>query len=530
MHKKLIIFSLVVILSLFVTLPGEVVAEDREGGKINLPLPYGGTVGTLEPAQTMRIQDMISIGQIFDRLVKIDPETLEPVPAVAESWDVSEDGRIYTFHLRDDVKFHNGEQLTAHDVKFTIERVMDPAEAADQADLFDSIEGVDEYQDEEADEIRGIEVIDDFTVEIKLKSLDIEFIYDIAHRGASILPAEAVKEQGDEFFVNPIGSGPFEFEEWIRGSEINLSAFDDYYDGRPYLDEVSFKVMPESASRAASFRAGELDVDVLEPAQYEAFSEDPEYQDYIIDIPELWTRNVHFNLDVVEETEVRKAFNYAIDEELIIERLLHGLAYEPVGWLPPTSPGFNPDLEGFGHDPDKARELMEEAGYGPDNPYEIHTMGTDNPSWGVRILEAIQPMLEDVGIEIEIELVDGATWLDRVSTGDFEASIHSWGGEVLPSSYMASYFYSGYSRAAGNYVGYDNPEFDENIEKARETPELEERIEYIHAAEKVLMEDPPVWFFNYNRATAVHQPHVKGIVPNPKEMMYIHLENVWLEE
>ncbi len=530
LNKKLVVFGLVFILISFLVLTGEVTAEERYGGSLNAPLPYGGTVGTLEPAQTSRIQDFITIGQIFDRLVRVNPDTLEPEPAIAESWDVSEDGKTFTFYLREDVKFHNGEQLTAHDVKFTFERIMDPVEASAQSDLLENIAGVAEFREGEADEITGIRVVDDFTIELTLQTVDIGLLLNLAHRGASILPQQAVEEQGAEFFINPIGSGPFKFVEWIRGSEINLEAFEDYYEGRPYVDELSFKVMPEAASRTASFRAEELDMDIVYPAQFQEFREDPHYQDYLIDVPELWTRNIHFNLDIVQDKRIRQAFNYAIDEELLVERLLYGMAYPAVGWLPTTSPGFNPDLEGYSYNPDRARELMEEAGYTPDDPYELTVIGTDHPAWGVEVVEAIMPMLADVGISVTPELVDGATWMNRVTTGDFEAGIHSWGGEVSPAMYMSNYFWSRVSREAGNYVGYSNPEFDEYIEKALETVDFEERMGYVREAEKILVDDAPVWFFNYNRAVAIHHPWVHGLVENPKEMVYQPFKDVWVDE
>ena len=506
--------------------------EERYGGTLIVPLPYGGTVGTLEPAQTSRIQDLISIGNIFDRLVHINPETLEVEPAIAKDWEISEDGLTYTFYLNEDVKFHNGRQLIADDVKYTIERIMDPREAAHASSLFENVKGVEEFRSGEEDGIYGVDVIDNHTVEITLDTLNVDFLYGVANRGAGILPEEEVERYGDEFGSNPVGAGPFKFVEWVRGSQIVVEAFDDYYKGRPYLDEVIFRVMPEASARVASFQAEELDYDIVFPAHYERYKQDPEYKELLVEVPELWTRNIHFNLDIEElkDKRVRQAFNYAIDKELIVDRMLSGAAYPAVGWLPTTSLAFNPELEGYEYNPQKAKELMEAAGFTPEDPLELEIIGTDHPAWGVQIVEAIMPNLKEVGFEITPVLVDGATWSQRVTTGNFEAGIHSWGGSVSPLEYLSNYFWSRVTREGGNYVNYNNPEFDEYLEKAMSTIDVDERVELIQEAEKIFVEDPPVWFYNYNKAVGIRQPWVHGIIPAPEEMVYQPLHKVWIDD
>lgn len=521
---------LLVVLTLLLT--SSFVQAQEYGGTLVFPLAYNEDVSTLDPPHSLEVNTWVITENIFEPLVRYHPETADIIPAIAQSWDVSEDGLEYTFYLRDDVKFHNGRRVQAEDVKYTYERIMDPMEAALATRFLAGVKGVDDFQDGEVDEITGIEVLDEHTLKITLSELDVTFLNNLGVQRLGIVPKEEVERLGDDFGNNPVGAGPFKVVEWIRGDRVEVEAFEDYYQGRPYLDRVIFRPMHEASSRLASFEAEEIDLNVVGSAHYEMFLEDPFYQDYLVEVAEFWIRNIHFNLDVEElqDPRVRKAFNYAIDTELVVDRLLGGKAFPGVGYIPPSNIAFNPDLEGFDYNPEKALQLMEDAGYGPDNPISIEIIGTSNAEWGIPVVEAIMPFLEQVGMELEPVLIDGATWSHRATTGDYEAFIFSLGGSVDAIDLLATNFWSRNPRDGGNYSGYNNPEFDRYLEKAMATIDLEERIEYVQKAEEELLKDPPVWFFNYNMAVIVHQPWVHGIAANPRDMLLQPLWEVWIDE
>ncbi|MFW5986222.1 MAG: ABC transporter substrate-binding protein [Halanaerobiales bacterium] len=504
--------------------------EDKYGGKLNFPLPYPQSISTLEPAQSNDVNQRIVTKTIFDTIVKFDDETSEIKPDIAESWDVSEDGKEYTFYLREDITFHNGDKLTAEDVKFSLERMLDPEQASTVANP--GLLGVEEYQEGEADHISGLEIIDDYTVKMTLKELDVGFLQNLANEKMGILPKDHVEQAGSDFSMNPVGSGPFKFVEIMQGEKVVVEAFEDYYGGRPYLDKIEFMLMPEAPTRVASYRSDQLDVDIVSPAQYAEYKDDPEYEDLLVEVPEVWVRCLIFNLDLekFQDKRVRQAFNHAIDRKLIVEKLLNDKAYPATGWLPPSSVGYDPDLEGYDYDPEKAAELMEAAGYSQENPLEIDIIGTDNPAWGIPVIEAAMPYLEDVGFDVSTEVVDGATWSTRAREGDFEAFIFSLGGEVSPVNQMSSFFWSEVPRSSTNFGNYDSSEFDKYIEKAMETVDLDERMEYVNQAEKVLVEEAPAWFFNYNKAVALKQPWVHGVVGNAREMAYQDFARLWVDE
>ncbi len=524
----------IIFLLVLVIISMNVVAADSEkyGGSLVFPLPYGGGVDTLDPIMTTRTQSLIPMKSIYAPLIEIQPDTLEIIPGIAKSWDISEDGTVYTFHMNKGVKFHDGSEVTAKDVKYTYERIMDPEVGSSVSQFFLNVIGIEDFKSGEKAHISGIEVIDDYTVKITLKSIDVNFLYNVARVEAGIVSKEAVEKSGTDFASNPIGAGPFKFVKWVRGSEIVVEAFADYFKGRAYLDSVQFRIMPESSARMVEFQAQGIDFDIVAPSQYKRYKNDPAFKDSLTEVPELWTRNIHFNFDIeaLQDKRVRQAFNYAANEKLIVEKLLAGKAYPATGWLPMSSSAFNPDLKGYEYDLEKAKELMEEAGYTPDNPLHLEVIGTNNPAWGIRIVEAIMPDLKKAGFELKPVLVDGATLADKLITGNFEVGIYSWGGYVSPLTYLSQYFWSKVDRASGNYVNYNNPEFDNYIEEAMKTVDKDKRIELIQKAEKELVEDPPVWFYNYNKAVAVHQPWVHGVVPSAEEMTYLPLNNIWIDE
>jgi len=506
----------------------------REGGTVVIPAPYGGSITSLDPALSNRNQSTLVFRNIFENLVEIQPNTLEVIPGVAKDWDVSEDSLTYTFYLREGVKFHNGTEVTASDVKYTYERLMDPEVASVGVDLFNFVEGAQEFKDGEADHISGIKILDDYTIEITLTKLSPNFLYNVAggsNYNAAIVPKDVVEEAGDNFTNNPVGCGPFKFEKWNRGSSVELSAFKDYYGEGPYLDKLIVRVMEEAPARNAAFRSNELDYNIVYPAQYKQYKNNPKYADLLVEVAELWTRNVTFNMELekLQDKRVRQAFNYAIDEKLINDKLLNGKAYAARSWLPNSSPAFNSDLEPYGYDPEKARELMEEAGYTQKNPLKLKINGVDHPAWGIPMVEAIKPYLDRVGFKIEPVLLDGSTHEQRVFNGNFEAFIWSNGGEITSLSYL-KVFWSETPRGSGNFSGYSNPEFDKMIEEAMKEPDFQERKEILQKADKFIKEAAPVWFFNYNKAVAIHQPWVHGIVKAPQDMVYQPWNKVWVDE
>lgn len=498
--------------------------QPQYGGTLVIPAPYASSFSTLDNIRTGETQNMIVIREILQGLVKLDTNG-KPVPAVAESWDVSQDGTVYTFHLRHGVKFQNGREVKAADFQYSFERLMDPKEAAQPVDLLQDVVGVKAYQAGTAKHISGIKVIDDYTLQITLKSINVDFLYNLAQVGAEVVPQEVVKKLGRDFGLEPVGCGPFKFVSW-KGNVIVLEAFKDYYGGRPYVDKLIFQAMGESSAMAAAFDAKDIDLNLVTVAQYAQYKKS--MPQLLVEAPELYTRLIGFNMEwgPFKDKRVRQAFNYAIDKKTVVEKYLQGKAYTATGYFPPSMSAYNPTLKGYTYDPAKAKELLKEAGY--PNGFEVEILGTGNLSWGIPAVEAVAPYLEAVGIKVKPTQLESGTMYDRITKGDFQAFIWSLGGYASPVLYINRYT-STHSRAAGNLMAYKNPAFDTIMGLASNEMSFDERMDLLRAAEAVFVDDPPCWFFNYNRAVIVHQPWVHGLQPVGREMMYQPWEKVWID-
>ncbi|MFA5027803.1 MAG: ABC transporter substrate-binding protein, partial [Candidatus Methylomirabilota bacterium] len=282
------------------------------------------------------------------------------------------------------------------------------------------IKGARAVEDGKAQSIAGLKKLDDFTLQITLED-PVDLPYFLFYPGTAIVPKEEVEKKGDGFSSDPVGCGPFQFVKWVKGSEVVVKKFPGFYvPKRPLLDRVVFKIMTESQARDNAFRAKELDATVVEPVQLPVYKKDPAISKNMIEVAEMFTRVIGFNLDreVFKKKEVRQAINYAVDRNLIIEKLLHGKAVPAVSWLPSSSSAFNPKAKGYEYNPAKAVELMKQAGY--EKGFTVQAIGTSNASWGTVAFEAAMPYLKKINITLNIQQMEGATLVDRMLKGEFD--------------------------------------------------------------------------------------------------------------
>lgn len=503
---------------------------ERSGGTFNFLAPYGGSLSSLDPHTSARTQDAIVNMALHRPLYVWDTEQSKPVLELADSVDVSEDGLVYTYHLKNNAKFHNGRTMTADDIIWSYERAMSPEKAYPPARFVRIIKGAKAREAGEAEHIEGLRKIDDFTLEMTLEEM-VDPGYSLFEPVTSILPREEVEAKGDEFAAAPVGLGPFKFAKWVRGSELVVEKFPDFYkEGKPYLDKVVYKIMGEAAARDLAFRAKELDATILSADQYQVYSNDPELSKYIVEVAEMYTRHLGFHPDFepLKDKRVRQAFNYAINTALIIEKLVKGKAFAAVGWQPSTSPAFDPNAKGYEYNPEKAKELLKEAGY--EEGFELEVLTTDSMSYGIAILEAIMPFLQKVGITLKPKLTDNAVFQELVyEKGEFDAYIMSFNSGPDPIV-TAKRWHSETPRGTGNYISYNNPEYDKLVDAAVQERDYAKQMDYLRQADALFREDAPIWFFNYNKAVMAYQPWVHGIQANAVELMYQDPESIWIDE
>jgi peptide/nickel transport system substrate-binding protein len=528
--------TLLTVLMITLALTVSTALAARQGGTYNWIAPYGSSVNSLDPHGSEDEQNELVCISIHRSLYRWNAKTNMPQLELADKVDISDDGLVYTFQLKKNVKFHNGRAMVADDIIFSYNRMADPANAFGSAVYLKAIKGAQEVGEGKAKTISGLKKIDDHTLEITL-ARSMNLAYSLFPINVSILPQEAFGDAAKPFSSNPVGLGPFKLVKWVKGSEIVLERFEDYYEkDLPYLDKLVYKIMGDSAARDIAFRAKELDANLLYSSQYAAMKNDPEYNTHMVEVAEMYTRMIAFNQEYTladgrkpfTDVRVRKAFNYAINSKLIIEKHQKGKAYPAKSFLASTTPGYDPEAPGYDYDPEKAKSLMKEAGYGDGFPLEI--VGTSSDSYGTGVVEVIMPFLKKIGIKVKPVTLEGAAKYDRQGKGEFQAIIGSLRSGPDPVTALWN-FHSTNDRSTRNTPNFKNADYDAALEAAAaERDDLAKRLEYVKKANYIFWDQAPLWFFNYNKAIIAYHPWVHGIMGVGPEMMFQDFTEVWVDE
>ena len=399
-------------------LPG--VAQDytpdpaaKPGGSI--VITYKDDVATLDPAIGYDWQNWSMIKSIFDSLMDYVPGTTTLRPGLAESYDISADGMEYTFHLRKGVKFHNGREMTADDVKYSLDRVTNPATQSPGAGFFGSIAGYDAAGDAG---LSGVAVVDPLTVKITLTHPDATFLHVMAINFSSVVPKEAVEEFGADFGKHPVGTGAYKMTEWTLGQRLVFDKNPDYWiAGAPYLDQIVFEVGQEPVVALLRLQNGEVDVpgDGIPPAKLTEVMGDPEQAARVVQGGQLHTGYITLNVTTppFDKVEVRRAVNMAINKDRIVQ-IINGRAVPANQPLPPSMPGYTKEYKGYPYDVEGAKKLLAEAGLADGFETDLYVMNTDpNP----RIAQAIQQDLAAIGIKANIQSLAQANVIEAGGAG-----------------------------------------------------------------------------------------------------------------
>ena len=458
------------------------------------PPKYGGEIVVAGGAGAMRGSSWFQAAHedyIFSQLVDRDTDAVTIHPDVATSWEISEDGLTYTFHLRDDVRFHDGEQLTAEDVKFSLEMFFHPDTGASHGRTsgIDQMVGAAEFESGEADNIVGIKVLDDFTVELNLVRPRSSVLSNIA--AFNIWPSHLIKGtpfaelENTEYSVrNPIGSGPFTMGEYEPDQFYILEANEDYYAGRPYLDRIIFRLGLGGATAFAALENGEVHMaGRVTAVEYERYKDDPNIVLLGGRLGGGMTVWPNHNRPEFQDARVRQALLHALDREAMAEAYYGELA--DVLHLRLTNPEFvSPDITKYDYNPDRARELLAEAGWDSDKEISFVTYYQDDQN--KRIHAAMQQFWADVGVKVDLVYLDGPSWVARVyDNDDFDLS-YGCCGWFNPDQLRLSL---GCDRnwPAGRNVGhYCNEEFDQLSEGAMSEPDPAKRKEMLYKATEII--------------------------------------------
>lgn len=475
---------------------------------------------SLDPHAVTASNDFRILVNVYDGLARYKPGTLEVEPALAESWEVSEDGTTYTFKLREGVTFHDGSPLNAEAVKFNFDRMLNedhPYHDTGPFPLSFFFSSVSE-----------VTAVDELTVEFKLSEPYAPFLSNLAYPTGLIVSPSAVEEHGSDFGRHPSGTGAFKFEEWEANNRVVVSRNEDYWDGAPPLEAVIFRPVTDANTRLAEMMSGGLDVMVEVPPDGVAqFREDANYQVFEEAGPHLWFLILNTKEGPFATKEIRQAANYAVNKQALVENILQGTADAATG---PIAPAFawahDTALEGYPYDPEKAKELLDAAGYdGSELTFYVADGGSgmlDPIAMGT----AIQADLQAVGMPTKIETYEWNTFLGKVNPGlegQADMAEMAWmtnDPDTLP--YLTLRTEAMPAEGGFNSGYYSNPEVDSLLEEARRTTDQAARGELYKQIEKIVQEDAP-WVFVANwKQSAVTSAMVQDFTLQPSFLLMLH--------
>src|SRR5262249_39070398 len=464
----------------------------RFGGVYRRPLT--GNPSSLDPAHATDIYAHTVVNQIFDGLVQFDSH-LNPVPAIAGFWEASVDGQVWLFYLRKGVRFHNGREVTTEGFVYSFPRLLDPAVRSPVTDSFKYIRGVEDFQAGKTPQVEGLQAAGRYTLQISLKEPYAPFLSALAMSNAKVVPREEVEKLGEQFGQQPVGSGPFAFVRWQQRQEIVLQAYNFYYEGRPFLDQIVFKMSVDTQFEEdfASFLKGELEETVVPSAKGEEIRKNPRYRPYTyLTKPLLHLLYIGLNTQKAPFTDrkVRQAFNYAINRKAIVEEIRHGVGSVPAkGILPPGMPGYDPDLVGYYYNPRRAKQLLAEAGYPGGQGIPVLDLWFSSKEDTVRQeLEAYQEDLAELGITVKIhQAADWPTFMTILEEKKPAMFRLAWYSDIPDPD---NFFYPlVFSQSKINRTSYRNPQVDQLLEEARSRTDYQQRIRIYQDIEKLVLED-----------------------------------------
>jgi peptide/nickel transport system substrate-binding protein len=481
--------------------PAAADAKPQAGGQLKVGI--NADLTTMDPHISTAAVDRQIYQSIYDPLVRLDKD-LKIQPGLAASWE-QPDPKTYVFKLRSGVKYHDGEAFNAASVKANMERMKALPKSQRKSEIAD---------------IESVDVVDDLTVKFNLKQASSPLLSLLTDRAGMMVSTKAAEAAGDDFARKPVGTGPFSFVEWVKDDHLTVKKNPTYWDKDasgaqlPYLDEVQYKPITDGTQRLNALKTGTVDIIDI-PASKDMATLKTNQELTYSEIPGLAFRYIQINTKrpVMESKEIRQAIAWAIDREAINKAVFFGVGQPAYQAIPPSSFAFDANFKANSpRDVNKAKELVAKSGI-KDPKFTLVVTNTPEDK---QIAEVYKEQLADVGISMDIELLEFATLLDRTLKQEFDASSLQWSGRPDPDGNIYNYFYS---TGSGNRSQYKNPELDKLLDQTRAVSDQAERKQLYGQVNQILTEDNPMIFIQHRPEVKVMSPKLKGFVHVPDGMM-----------
>jgi peptide/nickel transport system substrate-binding protein len=505
-------FGLVLLAAIvtFTALTGTAAAQAPARGG-TLRIGWIPAAKTLDPHYSVEFSERYVCYMVFNTLVALD-KGFNVVPELARAWQVSPDGKRVTFQLQRGVKFHDGTDFNAEAVKWNIERILDPQNKSPQRAPLEPA-------------IASVTVVDPNTVAIDLKKPFAPLLAALAERPGFIVSPTAAKQMGQDFGQRPVGTGPFKFVEWVRDSQVTLERFPDYWEkGKPHLDRVIFRVVPDPTVRLTMVRTGEVDIATdVDAKDIPGIRNEASLRISEMKPAARWTA-LQWRVDEppFNNKALRQAIALAIDRNEIRDVLLRGFGEAARG---PVSPGLwwsDPAFQGIQLDLELAKKKLAEAGH--PNGFRAKFVVENTPQW-IRQTELLQAQLQKINVSLDVEPVNPADAYSRIVQKKTNWTHTLWAQRADPNGLLYILFHS---KGNANTTGYSNPKVDELLDQASAIYEVERRRPLYYQADRLITDDVPYVFLNYTAEFAVMGRKVQNWSWIPD--LIPRFRDLWLEK
>jgi oligopeptide transport system substrate-binding protein len=467
------------------------------------------------------------LGYIFSGLVAFNTD-MQVVPDLAQGWEISDDGRTYTFYLHPDAVFHDGRPVTASDVKYSWERAADPETGSNKTRTYmGDIVGVQEKLDGESDEITGVVVLDDHTLQVTIDEPKVYFLAKLVWPTSFVVDRYNAERRGvSEWWRSPNGTGPFVLEKW-QDDVMIFTRNDDYYGPAPLLEHIVYLL--QAGPSFYLYEGGDVDLAGAPTSLLERL-EDPTdpLHDELYTAPGLCTTRVVFDASQppFDDPLVRQAFSYAVDREQIIEVALQGATDPAFGPLPPGMPGYSTDLRGYNFDPDQARALLAQSSYA--DPAALPPITFTDSGYteiGPQVAALVQTWEDVFGIEIEVELIESYGYYHTIHERHGQIVMAGWCADYPDPQNFLDVLY--HSQSEENLGDYANPQVDALLEQARTERDPDARLALYQQIEQIIVDDAADVWISHGTNRQLVKPYVHGYVLTPLSVQ--QAQNIYLD-